>query len=321
MGTRDKLAVEAAFEARGLAVQIAETLCMCAVMLLFLVSAILAALPAQVVLSHLGDHSVAVMFAGMPAMVSLYLLSSFAVRSLWEKLWIGKLIPAKDKWMTTRHVLCKYLLNMIDVSLRPFLEALKGSAALSWAFWALGADVEDSVYMDTVEISEPGMLTVRQGAVLMHDAYIWCHRLQAWTVSWDRVVIEEDAFVGPNSVVAMAGHIGICSVIGPGSFVMPNYEVPDGATATGSPAEEQPRHASGYLNGLHRPGSTVSAPPADDADGKSWRKSHTYIKFASTEENSNSQSSEGADENVSLTTPSQFRVWCRSPVCGPCCAL
>jgi len=124
-------------------------------------------------------------------------------------------------------------------SLRPFLHRLRGVQIGKRVF------IADEVYLEN---EYPEAVEIQDGVQISVRAIIIAH-----TRGPGRVVIEKDAYVGPNTVIASAGgrtlRIGEGAVIGAGVVVSAAFVLLAGAALREPAARERlvPEDASGHL--------------------------------------------------------------------------
>ncbi|CAM6097433.1 unnamed protein product [Calypogeia fissa] len=90
---------------------------------------------------------------------------------------------------------------------------LRGTVFLSYWYQSLGAEIDEGVVLDTVDITDPALLSVGNGAVIGEGATIQSHEVNSGLVTLQCVRIGRGCVVGPHAVVQRG------SILGPGSRI------------------------------------------------------------------------------------------------------
>jgi hypothetical protein len=81
------------------------------------------------------------------------------------------------------------------------LDTLRGSALAPWYLRLLGGKIDASAYVDTMQITEPDLLTVGKRATLERDAIVMPNALEGRVMVMGPVVVEDEARLGTASLV------------------------------------------------------------------------------------------------------------------------
>ncbi|MQM06028.1 hypothetical protein Taro_038849 [Colocasia esculenta] len=99
---------------------------------------------------------------------------------------------------------------------------LRGTIFLNWWFQMLGARIGSSVLIDTVDITDPSLVSVGDGTVIAEGALIQSHEVQNGTLRFLPIKIGRSCYVGPYTVIQKG------SVLGEGSYIMPLQRTDEG---------------------------------------------------------------------------------------------
>lgn len=85
---------------------------------------------------------------------------------------------------------------------------LRGTVFLNYWFELLGAKIGSSVLLDTVDITDPSLVSIGDGAVIAEGALIQSHEVKNGILSFLPVRIGRNSFVGPYAVVQRGSVLG-----------------------------------------------------------------------------------------------------------------
>ncbi|PNT61291.1 hypothetical protein BRADI_5g13250v3 [Brachypodium distachyon] len=92
---------------------------------------------------------------------------------------------------------------------------LKGTVFLNYWFKMQGARIGSSVVIDTVDITDPSLLVVADGAVIAEGALIQGHEVRDGVLSFRRVRIGREASIGPYAVLQKGTTVDDGAVVPP----------------------------------------------------------------------------------------------------------
>lgn len=88
-----------------------------------------------------------------------------------------------------------------EVASKVLAEHLRGTVFLKYWFEMLGARIGSSVLLDTVDITDPSLVSIGDGAVIAEGALIQGHEMKNGVLSFLPIRIGQNASVGPYAVV------------------------------------------------------------------------------------------------------------------------
>ncbi|CAH1452660.1 unnamed protein product [Lactuca virosa] len=97
------------------------------------------------------------------------------------------------KWWT--------LYKVQDIASRNLAVYLKGTVYVRLWFKILGAKIGSSVLLDTIDITDPYLVTIEEGAVIAEGALIQSHEFKNGVLSLQPIKIGENSCVGPYAVI------------------------------------------------------------------------------------------------------------------------
>ncbi|XP_058073505.1 uncharacterized protein LOC131222454 [Magnolia sinica] len=105
---------------------------------------------------------------------------------------------------------------------------LRGTVFLNYWFEMLGARVGSSVLLDTVDITDPPLVSIGNGAVIAEGAMVQSHEVRDGVLSFLPVRIGQNVSVGPYSVIQKG------SILGDEAEVLPLQKTEGGKTMFGN---------------------------------------------------------------------------------------
>ncbi|CAN1354733.1 Long-chain-fatty-acid--AMP ligase FadD28 [Linum perenne] len=109
---------------------------------------------------------------------------------------------------------------------------LRGTVYLNYWFGMLGARVGSSVLLDTIDITDPSLVSIGDGVVIAEGALIQSHEVKNEILSFLPIKIGSNSSIGPYSVIQKG------SVVGEQVDVPPLQKVQNGIPASKSNKEE-----------------------------------------------------------------------------------
>lgn len=203
-----------------------------------IVSAMLSALTVTALLIIGHSTGIGAMFA-LAGMVLITMGFVAAVVTVWVK-WacVGR-ITAGDHVLWSRFVWLNELQDQFVESVAApwFTNHVAGTAAMNVFLRALGARIGRGAWIDSYWLPEADLCTVSAGATVGPGCVVQTHLFQDRVMSLGKVVLEESATLGPQSVILPEARIGAGTVIGPASLIMRGDQVPAGTRWRGNPVE------------------------------------------------------------------------------------
>ncbi|CAB4312074.1 unnamed protein product [Prunus armeniaca] len=95
-----------------------------------------------------------------------------------------------------------------EVASKVMAEHLRGTVFLKYWFEMLGARIGSSVLLDTVDITDPSLVSIGDGAVIAEGALIQSHEVKNGVLSFLPIRIGQNSSVGPYSVVQKGTILG-----------------------------------------------------------------------------------------------------------------
>ncbi|XP_057508438.1 uncharacterized protein LOC130791309 [Actinidia eriantha] len=95
-----------------------------------------------------------------------------------------------------------------EVSARVMAVHLRGTMFLNYWFQMLGARIGSSVLLDTVDITDPSLVSIGDGAVIAEGALIQGHEVKNGILSFLPIRIGKNSSVGPYSVIQKGSVLG-----------------------------------------------------------------------------------------------------------------
>ncbi|CAN0891896.1 Long-chain-fatty-acid--AMP ligase FadD28 [Linum grandiflorum] len=118
---------------------------------------------------------------------------------------------------------------------------LRGTVFLNYWFEMLGARIGSSVLLDTVDITDPSLVSIGDGVVIAEGALVQSHEVKNEVLSFLPIKIGRNSSIGPYSVLQKG------SVVGEQVDVPPLQKVQNGIPATKSNKEESKLHPQNSL--------------------------------------------------------------------------
>ncbi|KAK6937085.1 Amine oxidase [Dillenia turbinata] len=100
------------------------------------------------------------------------------------------------------------LYKVQEVSAKVLAVHLRGTVFLKYWFEMLGARIGSSVILDTVDITDPSLVSIGDGAVIAEGALIQAHEVKNRVLSFQPVRIGRSASVGPYAVLQKGSNVG-----------------------------------------------------------------------------------------------------------------
>ncbi|XP_062083961.1 uncharacterized protein LOC133790366 [Humulus lupulus] len=95
-----------------------------------------------------------------------------------------------------------------EVSSKILAEHLRGTVFLTYWFEMFGARIGSSVLLDTVDITDPSLVSIGDGAVIAEGALIQSHEVKNGTVSFQPIRIGRNSSIGPYAVIQKDSVVG-----------------------------------------------------------------------------------------------------------------
>ncbi|KAL5566579.1 hypothetical protein UlMin_029743 [Ulmus minor] len=95
-----------------------------------------------------------------------------------------------------------------EVSSKVLAEHLRGTVFLKYWFQMLGARIGSSVLLDTVDITDPSLVSIGDGAVIAEGALIQSHEVKNGILSFLPIKIGRNSSVGPYAVLQKGSVLG-----------------------------------------------------------------------------------------------------------------
>ncbi|WCJ36960.1 Long-chain-fatty-acid--AMP ligase FadD28 [Euphorbia peplus] len=115
-----------------------------------------------------------------------------------------------------------------EISSKVFAQHLRGTVFLNYWFEMLGAKIGSSVLLDTVDITDPSLVSIGDGAVIAEGALIQGHEVRNGVLSFLPIRISKNCSVGPYAVIQKG------SVLREGAHVPPLQKCEGGKVAFNS---------------------------------------------------------------------------------------
>ncbi|OMO94048.1 AMP-dependent synthetase/ligase [Corchorus capsularis] len=120
------------------------------------------------------------------------------------------------------------LYKVQQISSQVLAEHLRGTVFLNYWFKMLGARIGSSVVLDTVDITDPSLVSIGDGAVIAEGALIQSHEVKNGILSLNLIRIGRNSSVGPYAVIQKG------SVLGEEAEVLPLQKTEGGIPITRS---------------------------------------------------------------------------------------
>ncbi|KAF4391721.1 hypothetical protein G4B88_005607 [Cannabis sativa] len=95
-----------------------------------------------------------------------------------------------------------------EVSSKILAEHLRGTVFLTYWFEMFGARIGSSVLLDTVDITDPSLVSIGDGAVIAEGALIQSHEVKNGTLSFQPIRIGRNSSIGPYAVIQKDSVVG-----------------------------------------------------------------------------------------------------------------
>ncbi|XP_047319723.1 uncharacterized protein LOC124923793 [Impatiens glandulifera] len=100
------------------------------------------------------------------------------------------------------------LYKVQDISSKVLAVHLRGTVFLKYWFEMLGANIGSSVLLDTVDITDPSLVSIGDGAVIAEGALIQGHQVKNGVLSFHPIRIGQNSSVGPYAVIRQGSIVG-----------------------------------------------------------------------------------------------------------------
>ncbi|XWS71121.1 hypothetical protein CRYUN_Cryun03dG0111300 [Craigia yunnanensis] len=100
------------------------------------------------------------------------------------------------------------LYKVQQIASKVFAEHLRGTVFLNYWFEMLGARIGSSVLLDTVDITDPSLVSIGDGAVVAEGALIQSHEVKNGILSFQSIRIGRNSSVGPYAVIQKGSVLG-----------------------------------------------------------------------------------------------------------------
>lgn len=88
-----------------------------------------------------------------------------------------------------------------EVSSKVFAVHLRGTVLLNYWFQMFGAKIGPSALLDTIEITDPALVSIGDGAVIAEGALVQSHEVKNGILSFRPVRIGKNSSIGPHAVI------------------------------------------------------------------------------------------------------------------------
>ncbi|KAF5726792.1 hypothetical protein HS088_TW22G00474 [Tripterygium wilfordii] len=137
------------------------------------------------------------------------------------------------------------------IASKVFAEHLRGTVFLNYWFQMLGARIGSSVVLDTVDITDPSLVSIEDGAVIAEGALVQSHEVKNGILSFSPVRIGRNSSVGPYAIIQKG------SILGEEAEVLPLQKSEGGKPVLKSTKANNVPKGAALQNALHN--SSVSA--------------------------------------------------------------
>ncbi|KAK6235645.1 hypothetical protein SCA6_010982 [Theobroma cacao] len=142
------------------------------------------------------------------------------------------------------------LYKVQQISSKVFAEHLRGTVFLNYWFEMLGARIGSSVLLDTVDITDPSLVSIGDGAVVAEGALIQSHEVKNGILSFHSIRIGRNSTIGPYTVIQKG------SVLGVGAEILPLQKSEGGTPIIRSAKANNAQKSTGLSNAT--PNKTMS---------------------------------------------------------------
>ncbi|WP_432721315.1 amino acid adenylation domain-containing protein [Jeongeupia wiesaeckerbachi] len=171
----------------------------------------------------------------------IYGVGTFALVAALKWLLIGRYRPRAVSMWTPFVWTSEAITNVYEsIAVPNFVNFLRGTPWLPWAFRALGARVGRNVWLDTTDMTEFDCVEIGDGAVLGAACGPQTHLFEDRVMKIGRVNIGAGVHVGTRSTVLYNGSVGADAELGPLTLVSKGEDIPAGTRWMGSPAGAWP---------------------------------------------------------------------------------
>ncbi|KAG6555213.1 hypothetical protein Mapa_003253 [Marchantia paleacea] len=106
------------------------------------------------------------------------------------------------------------LYRLQDFASSSIAAQLRGTGMLGFWYRLLGADIEDGVYLDTTDITDPWLVSIGRDSCIGEGATIQCHEVNAGVVRFQSVSVGKACAVGPYSILQRGSTLEAGSSVG-----------------------------------------------------------------------------------------------------------
>ncbi|WP_189458539.1 Pls/PosA family non-ribosomal peptide synthetase [Jeongeupia chitinilytica] len=174
----------------------------------------------------------------------LYGIGTFAFVAALKWLLIGRYRPRAVSMWTPFVWTSEAITNVYEsIAVPNFVNYLRGTPWLPWAFRALGARVGRNVWLDTTDMTEFDCVELGDGVVLGAACGPQTHLFEDRVMKIGHVRIGAGVHVGTRCTVLYNGSVGADAELGPLTLVSKGEDIPAGTRWMGSPAGPWPSGA------------------------------------------------------------------------------
>jgi non-ribosomal peptide synthetase-like protein len=166
-----------------------------------------------------------------------YGAGSFLFVALLKWLVLGRYVQRSVPMWTPFVWLSEAASNLYEgVAVLNFMNYLRGTPMLPWAFRLLGCKIGRGVYMDTTDITEFDCVTIGDHSEINALACPQTHLFEDRVMKIDHVIIGKRVYMGPRSSVLYGAVVGDDARLGALTLVMKGEFIPAGSSWRGCPA-------------------------------------------------------------------------------------
>ncbi|OAE25147.1 hypothetical protein AXG93_3217s1640 [Marchantia polymorpha subsp. ruderalis] len=136
------------------------------------------------------------------------------------------------------------LYRLQDFASSSMAAQLRGTGMLGLWYRLLGADIEDGVFLDTIDITDPWLVSIGRDSCIGEGATIQCHEVNAGVVRFQSVSVGRACAVGPYAVLQRGSTLEAGSSVG----ALCKTEVGEHVRSTGNTemSSKGSKHASNW---------------------------------------------------------------------------
>ncbi|KAH6757203.1 hypothetical protein C2S53_017071 [Perilla frutescens var. hirtella] len=110
------------------------------------------------------------------------------------------LLPVFSLW-SLDYVKWWALYKAQEVSSKVYAVHLRGTVLLNYWFWMFGAKIGSSVVLDTIDVTDPALVSIGDGVVIAEGALLQSHEVRNGVLSLRPIRIGRNSSVGPYAVI------------------------------------------------------------------------------------------------------------------------